>query len=91
MPLHDCSVSGERKGANLCDGCKHFLQHCIGLSSSSGACLDVEALGTWAGNKPVRGEDVRDGGHSVVWMWPTGPARPRDQIENSSTQWLLKV
>lgn len=64
---------GERKAANLCDGREHFLQHCIGLSSSSDACLNVEALGTWAGNKPVGAEDVRDKGHSVVWMWPTGP------------------
>lgn len=49
----------EREGSNLCDGCKHFLQHCIGLSSSSNTCLNVETSSTGTGNKSV----------SEVKMW----------------------
>lgn len=51
---------------DLCNGCKHFLQHSIGLSSACNARLNVEALGTGTRNTSVRDKHVGDEGHTIV-------------------------
>lgn len=69
---------GER--SNLRDGCKHFLQHCTGLSSSSNAGLNVEAPRAGAGNKPVEvktGETVSQAQTGVTF-----PARAPDALDS---------
>lgn len=41
------------KWSDLCDGCKYFLEHCVGLCSASDTWLDVKPLGAGAGNESV--------------------------------------
>jgi len=61
---HKCFFKTGNRGPNLCDGCKHFLQHCIGLSSSPNTGLDVKTSGTGAGNKSAM--EVKGGGSLAV-------------------------
>lgn len=55
--------STKKKKKDLCNGCKHFFQDCIGLGSPCNARMDVETLGTRTGDKSVRDADVGHQGH----------------------------
>lgn len=65
-----CAASGifsakkkKIKKKDLCDGCKHFFQDCVGLGPPCDARMDVETLGARTGDESVRDADVGHQGH----------------------------
>lgn len=69
---------------DLCNGCKHFLQHGIGLGSACNARLNVEALGTGTRNTSVRDKHVGDEGHTIVIQCEI---RYHDSLLTRENQW----